>query len=326
MVKKINRFMNFVRWPEFGALLGFLSIFLLFSIISTNFLSLVNFSAVFTVAAELGIISIGINYLVISGEFDLSVGAIFAVTPMVLALLVNTGISPYIAFIISLFCALLIGFLNGLITLRARIPSFVTTLGMMMFWRGILLAVSKGFPISYSSNNKVLLNILNSRVLFSGMGVRMSSFWYLIIAVIFSIILVRTRYGNWVFATGGSKEVAKAMGINIERVKMINFLISSLLAGFAGCVSLARFNIVDPTLGSGLELEALSAVVIGGTFLSGGYGSIIGTFIGALLIGMVRSGLVLAGAPAYWYTAFIGIILIISVAINAKIRSMVLGE
>ncbi|MDD5014670.1 MAG: ABC transporter permease [Atribacterota bacterium] len=323
MTKKINIFMYFMRSPEFGAFIGFLVIFLLFSIISTNFLSLGNFSAIFTAAAELGIISIGINFLVISGEFDLSVGSVFAVIPMLFAILVNTGISPYFSFVISMFCALLIGFLNGLITLRARIPSFIATLGMMMFWRGILLAVSKGFPISYSSKSKVILNILNSRVFG---GLRMSSFWFLIIAIIFSILLVKTRYGNWLFATGGSTEVAKAMGINTERIKMINFLISSLLAGFAGCVSLARFNIVDPTLGSGLELEALSAVVIGGTFLSGGYGSIIGTFVGALLIGMVRSGLILAGAPAYWYTAFIGIMLIVSVSVNAKIRSMVLGE
>lgn len=323
MVKNPNRFLGVVKWPEFGAFIGFLSIFILFARISRNFLSLSNFSAIFTVAAELGIISIGVNLLIISGEFDLSVGSIFAVTPMVFALLVNTGISPYFAFIVSLFCALSMGFLNGLITLRLKIPSFIVTLGMMMFWRGILLAVSKGFPISYSSNNKLILKILNGRV---WNLVRMGGFWYIIIVIIFSIILVKTRYGNWTFATGGNKEVARATGINTNRVKMINFLISSLLAGFAGCMSLARFNIVDPTLGSGLELEALSAVVIGGTLLSGGYGSIIGTFIGALLIGMIRSGLVLAGAPPYWYTAFIGIILIISVSINAKIRRSILGE
>jgi len=139
--------------------------------------------------------------------------------------------------------------------------------------------------------------------------------------LILAIILNRTPYGNRVFAAGGNKKVAKALGVNVNRVKLISFTLSGILAGFAGCVQFSRFGSVDALRGTGVELEAIASAVIGGTLLTGGYGSLVGTFFGALLIGMVRSGLVMAGAPAYWYRAFIGVILIIAVIINTKVRS-----
>ncbi|MBW2059900.1 MAG: ABC transporter permease, partial [Deltaproteobacteria bacterium] len=289
------------QYTEFGAIIGFVVVFLVFSLISRQFLTARTFAAILTVTAELGILTVGIAFLMISGEFDLSVGSVLAVAAMTLALLLNQGIYPLVAFLICLVLGCLMGLVNGVITLRADIPSFITTLGMMMVWRGVLLAVSGGFVIRFEGHS-AFVDALAQR--FAG-GFRTSALWLAGIVVVFEIVLSGTRYGNWVYATGGSKGVARAMGVNTGRVKLVNFALSGLLAAVAGCITFGRFKLVDPTLGMGIELEAIAAAVIGGALLTGGYGSIFGAFLGAFLVGMVRTGLILAGAPAYWYRAFI---------------------
>ncbi len=314
-------FQAFLRIKEFGAVVGIAVFFVIFSFLSSRFASVDNLLNTLTMAAELGIIAVGVCMLMISGEFDLSVGAVFAVVPMVFAIMVNHRVNEYLALLTGLSIAAGIGLINGFVTLRTGIPSFITTLGMMMFWRGILLAVTGGFPIILARRIR-MLDYLGGRVIG---GLRYSAIWFVFLTFIFWFVLERTRYGNWTFATGGNLGAAKALGVPSERVKITNFMISSLLAGFAGLTTFARFKIVDPTLGQELELEAIASAVMGGTLLTGGYGSILGALIGATMISMVRNGLVLAGAPAYWYRAFIGIILIVAAVINAKIRKKVAG-
>ncbi|MGJ8454187.1 ABC transporter permease [Pseudothermotoga sp. U03pept] len=320
MKKKID-LLNLLRIKEFGAAVGIGVFFAIFSFLSNRFISVDNLMNTLTMAAELGIIAIGVSMLMISGEFDLSVGAVFAVVPMVFAIMVNHKIDEYLALVAGLTIAVGVGIVNGLVTLKTGIPSFITTLGMMMFWRGILLAVTGGFPIILSRRIK-MLDYLGGRV--TG-GLRYSAIWFIVLALVFWFVLERTRYGNWTFATGGNLGAARALGIPTQRVKIMNFVISSLLAGFAGLTTFARFKIVDPTLGQELELEAIASAVMGGTLLTGGYGSVFGALIGAVMISMVRNGLVLAGAPAYWYRAFIGVILIVAAVINARIRKKVAG-
>ncbi|OQX59040.1 MAG: ABC transporter permease [Thermotoga sp. 4484_232] len=255
--------MKILRLKELGAIVGVGVFFVLFMFISERFLSIENLASTFTMASELGIVAIGITMLMISGEFDLSVGSTYAVVPMIMAIMMNHGV-----------------------------PSSK----ILKFFGGRLAG-----------------------------DLRYSGAWFIVLAIIFGLILERTTYGNWVFATGGNPGAAKALGIPTERVKLVNFVMSGLLAGIAGITTFGRFKIIDPTLGQGMELEAIASAVIGGSLLTGGYGSILGTFIGAFMIGMVRSGLVLAGAPAYWYRAFIGVILVIAAIINARIRKKVAG-
>lgn len=305
-----------LRYRAFGAMVGFFIVFFVFSLISRQFLTARTFAAILTVTAELGILTVGIAFLMISGEFDLSVGSVLAVAAMTLALLLNQGVYPPVAFLICLVLGCSMGLVNGVITLKTDIPSFITTLGMMMFWRGVLLAVSGGFVIRFDGHS-AFVDALAQR--FAG-GFRASALWLAGIVVIFEIILSGTKYGNWVYATGGSKGVARAMGVNTGGVKLINFALSGTLAAVAGCITFGRFKLVDPTLGMGIELEAIAAAVIGGALLTGGYGSIFGAFLGAFLVGMVRTGLILAGAPAYWYRAFIGIVLVIAAIINVRIK------
>jgi simple sugar transport system permease protein len=310
-----------LEYREIGGIIGLIIISAVFALLSKEFLSLATFAAILTVTAELGVVAVGTAFLIISGEFDLSVGSIFAVASMTLAILLNAGLPPLVTVLIALSLSTAMGYMNGFITLRTGIPSFITTLGMMMFWRGVLLAVTGGFTISYKGES-VLINLLSERFLgdFST-----AALWLILVTILFEIILSGTRYGNWVYATGGNSAVARALGVNVDRVKLFNFMISGLLAGLGGCISFGRFRLVDPTLGMGMELETITAAVIGGTLLTGGYGSIVGAFIGAFLVGMVRTGLILAGAPAYWYRAFIGIVLVIAAIINIKIKKRVAG-
>lgn len=149
---------------------------------------------------------------------------------------------------------------------------------------------------------------------------RTSALWFLGLAIVLNIVLTKTRYGNAVYATGGNREAARVLGVATNKVKLTNFVVAAVLAGLAGCVQFARFFSVDPMRGFGLELEAIAAAVIGGTLLTGGAGNLVGTIFGVLLVGMVRSGLVQAGAPAYWYQAFVGLIVVVAVILNTNLR------
>ena len=304
------------RHPEFGALAGLIIVFIGFSLTATRFLTIESIAGIVTIASELAIVCGGVTFLMITGEFDLSVGSVFGLSAMVLAITANQGIPIIIGLLLALISAGIIGFINGFITVRFKIPSFITTLGALMFWRGILMATTKGFSVRYTGDS-IILNILNKRFL---SGFRASAIWFVLIIYILHIILTRTKYGNSTFATGGNKEAARVLGISVNKIKIYNFIICSVLAGLAGCIQFARFCSVDPVRGQGMELEAIAAVVVGGTLMTGGYGSLIGTFFGVLLMGMVRSGLIMAGAPSYWYEAFIGIILIGAVIINTRLK------
>lgn len=315
-----------IRLKEIGALIGLVVIMLVFSILSDKFLQWGNINGILTMTAELGIIAIGVCMLMISGEFDLSVGSVYAVVPMIGALLANAGVPMLIAFLLALTTAALIGLFNGFIVLKTGIPSFIVTLGGLMFYRGIILAVSGGFPINYAGEGRVvLLDVLGMRIRSLG-DIRASSLWLIGLTIIFTIILTNTKFGNHVSAVGGNKETAKAVGINVKKVKYINFAICSVMAGLAGFTMFGRFYSIAPTAGQNHELEAIASCVIGGALLTGGYGSIIGAFIGALLVAVLRSGLILAGAPAYWYRAFIGVVLVLAVIMNTKIRTRIVGE
>ena len=318
-MKKARQIFSRIRSsPEFGVLVAFLAVFLTFSLLAPDtFPTVRNLTGIFTIVSELGIIVIGVVFLMIAGEFNLAVSGIYAFSAFLFAVLANEFSSP-VAFLITLVVASFWGLLCGIITLRWRIPSFIASLGMMMALRGGLLALTGGRSAFYEGD--AIIPTVLARLM--GYGIRPSHIWFIVLTLLFWFILTRTRYGNWVFATGGGKEVARAMGVNTNQVKLINFTISGLLAGLSGCIVLSRFEMVSPIFGVGLELEAIAAAVIGGTFLMGGYGTIIGAFLGTFLVGSLRVGLVMAGAPPYWYSVFVGAILIVAAVINLKVRRM----
>jgi simple sugar transport system permease protein len=312
-------FTSFLRRKELAVLISLIIVTGAFALFSRYFLTVLTFGGIFTIAAETGVVAVGVTLLMISGEFDLSVGSNFALSAMILATLTVVDHWPELAaFATALFVATSLGFLNGILTLKTRIPSFIVTLGTMMVWRGVVLLYTAGFPISYPART-ALLDALAGRYGQTNLDV----LWWIIISVICLIILERTKYGNWTFATGGKVEAARELGVNVSRIKLVNFSITGLLAGLGGCFELARLGSMSPAYGDGLELVAIASAVIGGTSLMGGYGTIVGTILGAIILAMVDVGLVLAGAPTFWYQTFVGIIIILAVAMHVQISGLV---
>jgi simple sugar transport system permease protein len=312
-----------MRRPEIGAFFALVVLSVFFSIFAENFASLPNVAAIFTTVSEVGIVAIGVTFLMISGEFDLSVGSVYALTAIIFGLCLNAHIPLLISLLIAIVGGAITGFINGIITVKSRIPSFIVTLGTMMWWRGVVLYLTKGDMYLRYNGNPDYLRALNHRFGLSLIGdFRTSLIWFLCLLVVFHVLLNNTKYGNSVFAVGGSRDAATAMGLNTGRIKIANFVLVGILTAVAGALSFSRFQTIDPQTGQGMELNVIAACVIGGTLLTGGYGSVFGSLIGMLIVGMLSSALILLGVSAYYYQAFIGVILVIAAILNSKIMTV----
>ncbi len=426
------------RFPESGALFGFISV-LIFFIVATSLdsgwppqiIDGRSIASIATNAASHGIIAVGVTMLMISGEFDLSVGSTLGLSALMFIIAAESGpaglvellpfgagerlvhnwnipdqigpdgLAGLFAIVVALTTGALLGLINGLLLVTTRIPSFIVTLGTLYIYRSIMLNIIPGGTIarytreemvwsvpsaglvvaivvvagimlvllwptlrnywsslrqdaragfgptirfiiaglftlaviaisfrliyfyaaeSSSTVSAPFFDIMNGKFAFVKDNFRSSIFWWLLVAIIFSVILTQTRYGNATFAAGGNAEAARAQGVNVRRVKVGNFVISGTLAALAGITEAARFKVVEPLRGTGYELDIVAAAVIGGALLTGGYGSIVGSVLGVLIAFMLRTGLVLIGIEADWFRGVLGIIMIMAVIINTNIR------
>ncbi len=305
--------------PELAGFLLLLTLVILFQIRSEGvFLSTNNLRGILGLLPETALVAVGVTLLMICGEFDLSVGSVFALMPMTMAVLVVGGWPFWAAMAVGLGLCALIGFINGMITIRFDIPSFITTLGMLFMARSLTVVISGGFPPRIRPGE--IPSSLFVGFIDDGNLIRASVLWFLGIAIIIGLLLGKTNFGNWVRATGGFLPAAKAMGIPTGRVKVVCFMISSVLAGFAGMMQSMRLNSFLPSTGEGMELQAVAAAVIGGTSLMGGVGSILGGVIGATLIRIIDNGMVLSQIDANWFRFAIGALTIFAVVGNAWLR------
>jgi len=300
-----------------GVLIAAVALLVVFSILNSRFLSPYNLLITVRMASELGIIVAGVTLLMIAGEFDLSTGATYALCPMITAILFTHLHVPIVpAVITGLGFSLLLGFVNGFITTKAGIPSFITTLGTMLLYRAIVLVMAGGMPVKIRSH-AAITDVIGGSI---GTYFPVAIIWFLFFIGISYYILEHTKFGNQIRATGGNKRAAIAAGIRTTRVKIITFMFVSFLAAFSGHVQCFRLGSVAPLNGRGFELQAIAASVIGGTSLFGGFGTVIGAGIGALITGMINNGIVLLGVSVYWQNGFLGAILITAVIINTLIN------
>jgi simple sugar transport system permease protein len=301
------------------------AVFGFFAVSAEHFLSPFALSNILTFASINGIVVIPVALLMISGEFDLSVGSIFAVASYVFALALIEGVAPILAMLLALIASGLLGLINGWIVTKSGIPSFITTLGTMLAFRGIARAIGGGVFASYGGPRLAIFDVLNgpivaiNRLSQPPANFRISVLWFVLLAAVIGFVLLRTRYGNWVFATGGNPRAANAQGVPINRVKMLNFMLTGLLAGAAGVVQFGHRTSVDPLRGDGIELIAVAACVIGGVRLSGGFGTIVGPCFGVLLLQMLEQGLVLMRIPVQVFQAVAGFFLILAVLMNTSL-------
>ena len=309
----------YLEKPELAAVVFMVLLLVVFQIRSDGvFLGAQNLRGMLGLLPEMGLVAIGVTLLMICGEFDLSVGSVFALTPMTMAVLLAADVPFAPAFLVGLAVAALFGFINGFVTIQFAIPSFITTLGMLFVARSLTVVISGGFPPLIPAN--VLPKWLFTVYVGPGEMFRMSFFWFVAIAILVTVLLSRTNFGNWVRATGGYLPAAQSMGIPTARVKIACFMICSLLAGFAGTIQVMRLGAPLPSIGEGLELQAVSAAVIGGASLTGGIGTIFGGIIGAALIRVIDNGLVLSKVDANWFKMAIGLLTIFAVVVNAWLR------
>jgi ribose/xylose/arabinose/galactoside ABC-type transport system permease subunit len=308
-------------FPEAVAFSSLLFLAIFFSISAPNFLTAPSIGNILTFGAITGIVTIGIAMLMVAGEFDLSVGSNFGLASYIVALSLIGGMPVGYAILLALVCCTLLGALNGLIVTKTGIPSFIATLGTLLAYRGIVRAVGKGNFATYKGEPIPFLNFLNGDFgflnrIFGVEAFRNSLIWFVILAILFSFILMRTRFGNWVFAAGGNADAASAQGVNVPLVKITCFALAGLLAAFASVLQFSYRLSVDPLRGDGLELIVVAASVIGGIRMTGGYGTIIGAVAGTFLLQMLDQGLVLMQIPIQVFQATVGLIIIISVISN----------
>jgi simple sugar transport system permease protein len=303
--------------PEATSVAALAILFIVFSALSPDlFPTKQTYISVMAVAAELGIVSIGVTLLMIGGHFDLSVGAVLGLTSYVAVVLMRDAhLNPIIAAPAAVAVGAVLGAINGVIVVKFRIHSFVVTLGTMLIWRGVVIALTGGFPVM-APIPSLFRDVMSGPLLF---GFRMSMLWFFAIGAMATFLLVRTRLGNWIQARGQNEQAARNLGVPVDRVTIILFAITSALGAVAGVIQVARFSSVDALRGEGMELQAVAVTVIGGTLLSGGYGSAIGTILGAITFGVIQVGLVLAGAPGHFFRTLTGFIVIAAVILNTSI-------
>jgi simple sugar transport system permease protein len=305
--------------PEFGPFVLLVVELLGFWAVNHDFLSVQNISNTLAFTVELGLIALAMTLLMTSGEFDLSVGSLFGFSPVLMWTLFNAGVvSLPVAFVITLAVAAVIGVVNGWFVTRLKIPSFLVTLGMLLVVRGTALFITDGFPQrTWSAGGQWLAEALVGDFYVGGFRIYMSLFWFIGAALVLSFVLTKTKAGNWILAAGGNAGAARARGVNVERTKVALFVLSALMASLAGIISSIRTSAANPNSGTGYELEVIAMVVIGGTALTGGRGTILGTVFGIFILRVMRNGIVLIGVPGLAYNIFIGAIILGMMALHS---------
>ncbi len=325
--------MNVLKRPEFTSVLGAVLIFALFMIVAPSFRSFNAFSTVLYASSTMGIIALAVGLLMIGDEFDLSSGV--AVTTAALAatmLNYNFWLNSWVGVFLSLLIALAIGAFNGIMVMRTGIPSFLITLAAFLMLQGVNLAVTKlvtgqvATPsIADMEGFESAKAVFASSVDIFGVQVKTIVFWWLLFVALASVLLFKTRFGNWIFAVGGDAEAARATGVPVRRVKVILFMFVGFAAWFVGMHNLFAFDSIQAGQGVGNEFLYIIAAVIGGCALTGGRGTAIGTAIGALIFGMTNQGIVYAGWNPDWFKFFLGAMLLFAVLTNNSVSKFTSG-
>ncbi len=299
---------------QFGTLLGLIGLSIVLWIMTPYFLTVSNLLNVAQQISINAIIAVGMTFVIITAGIDLSVGSLVAFSGVVLASVLQAGVPLPIAILVGLGVGLFCGMINGLLITQGRIPPFISTLGMMSVARGAALLYTKGRPVSgFSENFRYLATgeIFHIPVPVIIMGV---------VYIIAHFVLNRTKLGRYAYAIGGNEEAAILSGINVKLYKTMVYALCGLLSGLAALILTARLNSAQPIAGNMYELDAIAATVIGGTSLMGGEGTVLGTLIGALIMGVLRNGLNLLGVSSFIQQIVIGSVIIIAVLMDMALK------
>lgn len=355
-LKKVSFVTQIMRRPELGAVAGLILVTIFFlSTADPSMFTLAGMMNVLTPAAQLGILAIAAALLMIGGEFDLSIGSMIAFAGLIFgSFLILTGWPLLLAIVATFIVAAILGGLNGQVVIRTRLPSFIVTLAFLFILRGLSLV-----GLKWATGGSTQMRGIGDqagegivRELFSGSaleglfawlaahdiiakfpngvptvtGVPVSIIWFILFAIVATWVLLRTRFGNWIFAVGGDANAARNSGVPVERVKTALFMFTACAAALVAILTVLDAGSTDSRRGFQKEFEAIIAAVIGGCLLTGGYGSAIGAFFGAIIFGMVSIGLTYTRFDSDWFQVFLGAMLLLAVLFNNFIRKKVTGE
>ena len=308
-MEKPNSWRKLTKNSSFSILMILVVMLVAMLIISPPFRSVSNILSVMRLFVPIAISGIGVMMVIITGGIDLSLGSVYGLAGVITALsITELGANAFVGVFLGMLVALGFGFANGVLVVKINLPPFIATLATMSIARGLCYIITQGYPISG----------IKEEFFFLGQGAILeipTPIWCMaVVAVIFGIFLSKTVTGRRIYALGGNMEATRISGINTNKLLILVYALCGLLAGFAGIITASKLGIGQPTSGTGFEMDAIAATVIGGTSISGGVGSVIGTVIGASIMGVLRNALVLLSVDAYWQQLIIGFVILFAVA------------
>ncbi|MGA4721847.1 ribose ABC transporter permease RbsC [Fictibacillus nanhaiensis] len=309
---KVNHVENLMQ--KLGPLLGLLILVTIVSILNPSFLEPLNLLNLLRQVAINALIAFGMTFVILTGGIDLSVGAILALSSALMAGMIVSGVDPMLAILIGCLLGAVMGAINGLLITKGKMAPFIATLATMTIFRGLTLVYTDGNPITGLGESYMFQ--LFGRGYF--LGIPVPAITMMLAFAAFWVILHKTPFGRKTYAIGGNEKAAIISGIKVTKVKIMIYSLAGLLAALAGAILTSRLNSAQPTAGTSYELDAIAAVVLGGTSLSGGRGLIVGTLIGALIIGTLNNGLNLLGVSSFFQMVVKGIVILIAVLIDRK--------
>jgi len=334
-VRQKSRVTKLFQRPEIGALLGVVIVWIFFAIVahSHNFISWATTASILDRAAPLGILAVAVSLLMIGGEFDLSIGSILGFSGMAIMVLVTPtsgggfGWTLWPAAAVSLVLALLIGAFNGFVVVTTKLPSFIVTLASFFIFGGLTIALTRAWTdrtqlggLDEIAGYTLARKLFASNLTVFGSQFNIAILWWVLLTVLATWVLLRTRAGNWIFGTGGAVEAARNVGVPTNRVKVLLFMTTAFAAFVVALIQVTQFTGADTLRGQGQEFQAIIAAVVGGCLLTGGYGSPVGAALGALIFSMVQQGIVITGVEGDLFKVFIGAILLGAVIFNNFVR------
>ncbi len=299
---------------KYKSLIGLVLLCIIITFVTPSFLTVANITNVFTQVSVNAIIAVGMTFVILTGGIDLSVGSTLAISGALGASIIKSTGNMFLAIIVAAIVGIVIGLVNGILIAKGKLQAFIVTLATMTIFRGATLVFTNGTPISKLPES--FLNIGNAKLGFIPVPVIIT----IVIAAISIYILSQTKFGRYLYALGGNEESAKLSGINTDKIKILTYVVSGFVSAIAGVIITSRIGSASPNAGTGFELDAIAAVVIGGTSLAGGEGKISGTIIGALIIGVLNNGLNLMNVSPFYQSIVKGLVILIAVLLDKKSR------
>ena len=303
-------------WDEIGVIGAFLAIVVVLSLASDKFLRPENLLSVARQSSYIGIMAVGMVFVIAMGDIDLSVGAMLMLVTVSMAVLFQNGWPTWAVIVAGLLVGAACGFVNGILSVALRIPTIIVTLGTLSVFRGLGLVVSDGAPVSGYDQGTWFFRVLGGKFL----GVWMSVWAMLLVALVGWVLFTRTAFGRRVQAIGSNRQAARFSGIRISRYRVLVMTLMGLIVGVASVMLLAFQRAGNPASGPGQELYVIAATIIGGTALAGGSGSVPGAVIGALIVWLIQNGLTLLAVSPFWAVAATGLVIIAAVALDYLIK------